>query len=83
MTEDDLRKIKRFLRAITCSIGLHWEWPDCPRCETFRCAWCLRRVSWNFGGSDDMPEACDHCWAEAHERQSPGWIVSISTEVST
>lgn len=40
---------------------------DCIHCRTFICPWCLRRVSWDFGCDGDMPEACDDCWAEAHD----------------
>lgn len=39
---------------------------ECVRCERFRCAGCHRWFSWDFGAADDMPEHCDHCWAEAH-----------------
>lgn len=39
---------------------------ECPRCETYVCPWCGRRVPWTDGAADGMPEACDGCWAEAH-----------------
>lgn len=32
----------------------------------FVCAHCYRAVCWCSGAHDDMPDACDQCWADAH-----------------
>ncbi len=34
--------------------------------QTFTCCVCKRSVPWSQGAADDMPEACDDCWCEAH-----------------
>lgn len=63
MTERVLEAIERFGAWLRCRLGLCWE---CERCETYVCPWCGRRVPWENGAGDDMPEACDQCWAIAH-----------------
>ncbi|MBD2386039.1 hypothetical protein [Cylindrospermum sp. FACHB-282] len=34
--------------------------------ETFKCDKCDRLVPWQKGADNDMPNACDDCWAKAH-----------------
>lgn len=51
-------------QQLTCKLRLCNE---CENCRTFVCWSCMRRVSWDFGCDGDMPDACDDCWAEAHE----------------
>jgi hypothetical protein len=43
--------------------------PLCVGCEpgeTFKCSECSRLMPWCRGASDDMPDACDECWAKNH-----------------
>jgi hypothetical protein len=34
--------------------------------HVYVCAVCRRTVPWSNGADDDMPDACDDCWAAAH-----------------
>jgi hypothetical protein len=38
-----------------------------PRWQHFTCNVCGRSHCWCTGGHDDMPGACDYCWAKAHK----------------
>lgn len=49
---------------LTCKLGLCDE---CPHCTTYVCWSCMRRVPWDFGAADEMPDVCDDCYCEAHE----------------
>lgn len=37
--------------------------------SVYLCKGCSRWVPWCYGGADDLPEHCDDCWAEAHEKK--------------
>ncbi len=41
--------------------------PRCTLPKTFRCGVCRLWVPWGKGSGDDMPGACDDCWALAHK----------------
>lgn len=56
--------IDRVQQWLTCKLGLC---DDCPHCETYYCWSCMKRVPWDFGCADCMPDVCDDCYAEAHE----------------
>jgi len=49
---------------LTCKLGLC---DDCPHCETYYCWSCMKRVPWDYGCADEMPDVCDDCYCEAHE----------------
>lgn len=36
--------------------------------SVYHCKGCDRWVPWCYGGADDLPDHCDDCWAEAHEK---------------
>ena len=38
--------------------------------QLFRCALCKQIVPWSQGCADDMPEACDACWAYVHAKDT-------------
>jgi hypothetical protein len=38
--------------------------------ETFDCSGCGRKTPNCRGAADDMPEACDDCWGEAHKDET-------------
>lgn len=43
--------------------GCHEGTEECSQCETFVCARCRLRVSWDSGAYDDCSDLCDDCWA--------------------
>ena len=53
-------------QKLMCKLRLCQE---CSHCQTYVCPWCGHRVPWSNGCADDMPEACDECWAEAHNER--------------
>lgn len=51
----------------TCGVlGMCWRLG-----KTYVCDCCGYEVPWCFGASDDMPGACDDCWAAAHAGDAP------------
>jgi len=40
---------------------------DRKNCGYFECDVCDEPTPNCMGGSDDMPDSCDHCWAAEHE----------------
>ena len=52
-------------------------WAHAPRCDctleqTFTCEHCGRRFGWCLGMADELPGACDFCWAAKagpHDRE--------------
>lgn len=41
----------------------------CEPDQTFRCNICDREMPYCRGAADDMEDACDDCWAKAHENE--------------
>lgn len=40
--------------------------------DFFYCIICKRQTLWEKGADDDMPDACDSCWAKAHGKKGRG-----------
>ena len=45
--------------------GRRWGDVIGPRCRTYCCKGCGRRVPWCYGAADDLSDYCDGCWVVA------------------
>jgi hypothetical protein len=53
-------------RTIACESPNHATHNIVPK-AAWRCNLCNRILCSRDGAADDMPDACDTCWAEAHQ----------------
>lgn len=49
---------------------------DLP-CPGFTCEVCGKEAPWCFGAADDMPGACDSCWAKANHNDDDDRLQSV------
>lgn len=60
-------KTRKMVKVTGCKHGL----ANCGDCAIFRCDACDKVVPYSFGCDDDMPNACDDCWVQAHKDDEP------------
>ena len=74
--EAALKKARAEVTRVPPATLLCWHCVEKGRCpypeRYFDCDVCKRMMPYCMGHSDDMPDSCSDCWAEAHKEKATG-----------